>query len=127
MEYYGAIDQGTTSTRFAIFDSEENQVAIHQIEIEQIYPEPDYVEHNPDEIWKSVSTCISEVGKKFDLSKLSSIGITNQRETTVAWSKSTGKPLYNAIVWQDTRTQDICDEIVKIDELQSDLKIQVVQ
>ena len=122
MEYYGAIDQGTTSTRFAIFDSEENLVAIHQIEIEQIYPEPDYVEHNPDEIWKSVSICISEVGKKFDLSKLSSIGITNQRETTVAWSKSTGKPLYNAIVWQDTRTQDICDEIVKIDELQSDFK-----
>ena len=109
MEYFGAIDQGTTSTRFAIFDSEENQVAIHQIEIEQIYPAPNYVEHNPDEIWESVNTCISEVAKKFDLNKLSSIGITNQRETTVAWSKSTGKPLYNAIVWQDTRTQDICD------------------
>ena len=92
MEYFGAIDQGTTSTRFAIFDSEENQIAIHQIEIEQIYPEPNYVEHNPDEIWESVSTCISEVAKKFDLNKLSSIGITNQRETTVAWSKSTGKP-----------------------------------
>ena len=122
MEYFASIDQGTTSTRFAIFDSEENQVAIHQIEIEQIYPLPNYVEHNPNEIWESVKTCISEVGKKFDLNKLSSIGITNQRETTVAWSKSTGMPLYNAIVWQDTRTQDICDEITEIDELKSHFK-----
>ena len=122
MEYFASIDQGTTSTRFAIFDSEENQVAIHQIEIEQIYPLPNYVEHNPNEIWESVKSCISEVGKKFDLNKLSSIGITNQRETTVAWSKSTGLPLYNAIVWQDTRTQDICDEITEIDELKSHFK-----
>ena len=121
MQYFGAIDQGTTSTRFAIFDNEENQVAIHQIEIEQIYPAPNYVEHNPDEIWESVNTCISEVAKKFDLNKLSSIGITNQRETTVAWSKSTGKPLYNAIVWQDTRTQDICDEIINIESLKDEI------
>ena len=122
MEYYGSIDQGTTSTRFAIFDSNENQVAIHQIEFQQIFPEPNFVEHNPEEIWESIKTCIEEVAKEFDLTQLSSIGITNQRETTVAWSKSTGKPLYNAIVWQDTRTQDICNEISEIDDLKSDFK-----
>mgnify|MGYP001236928435 FL=1 len=120
MEFYGAIDQGTTSTRFLVFDSEDNLVAIHQVEIEQILPDPGHVEHNPEEIWESVLTCVNEVSKTIDLTLLTSIGITNQRETTVAWSKSTGKPLYNAIVWQDTRTQSICDEISKFVDLQED-------
>ncbi len=92
MEFYGAIDQGTTSTRFLVFDSEDNLVAIHQVEIEQILPDPGHVEHNPEEIWESVLTCVNEVSKTIDLTLLTSIGITNQRETTVAWSKSTGKP-----------------------------------
>ena len=121
MEYFGAIDQGTTSTRFAVFDADDNQIAIHQIEIEQILPQPDRVEHSPEEIWESVVTCVQEVSKSFDLSLLTSIGITNQRETTIAWSKSTGNSLHNAIVWQDTRTQDICDEILNITSLSDEI------
>jgi len=121
MEYFGAIDQGTTSTRFAVFDADDNQIAIHQIEIEQILPQPDRVEHSPEEIWESVVTCVQEVSKCFDLSLLTSIGITNQRETTIAWSKSTGNSLHNAIVWQDTRTQDICDEILNITSLSDEI------
>jgi len=121
MEYFGAIDQGTTSTRFAVFDADDNQIAIHQIEIEQILPQPDRVEHSPEEIWESVVTCVQEVSKFFDLSLLTSIGITNQRETTIAWSKSTGNSLHNAIVWQDTRTQDICDEILNITSLSDEI------
>jgi glycerol kinase len=121
MEYFGAIDQGTTSTRFAVFDADDNQIAIHQIEIEQILPQPDRVEHSPEEIWESVLTCVQEVSKSFDLSLLTSIGITNQRETTIAWSKSTGNSLHNAIVWQDTRTQDICDEILNITSLSDEI------
>ena len=121
MEYFGAIDQGTTSTRFAVFDADDNQIAVHQIEIEQILPQPDRVEHSPEEIWESVVTCVQEVSKCFDLSLLTSIGITNQRETTIAWSKSTGNSLHNAIVWQDTRTQDICDEILNITSLSDEI------
>ncbi len=100
MEYYGAIDQGTTSSRFIVFDNEGNIVEQHQEEFNQYFPNEYSVEHNPEEIWKSVVNCINEVLKKIDVNSIKSIGITNQRETTVAWSKSTGKPLFNAIVWQ---------------------------
>lgn len=122
MEYFGSIDQGTTSSRFIVFDSDHNQIAMHQVEIEQILPEPNFVEHNPNEIWESVVTCINEVAKKFDLSLLNSVGITNQRETTVAWQKSTGEPFYNAIVWQDTRTQNICNDISQVTSLATNFK-----
>ena len=117
MKYFAAIDQGTTSSRFIVFDNTGKIVVQEQQEFKQIITNEVSVEHNPLEIWESVINCISSVDKKFDLSQLDSIGITNQRETTVAWSKSTGEPLYNAIVWQDTRTQDICDEIKQINEL----------
>ena len=117
MKYFAAIDQGTTSSRFIVFDNNGKIVIQEQQEFRQIITNEVSVEHNPLEIWESVINCISSVDKKFDLSQLDSIGITNQRETTVAWSKSTGEPLYNAIVWQDTRTQDICDEIKQINEL----------
>ena len=117
MEYFAAIDQGTTSSRFIVFDQDQNLVTSHQIEFEQILPQPGYVEHDPEEIWNSVLTCVKEVSKNFELSRLTSIGITNQRETTIAWRRSTGKPLHNAIVWQDTRTQNICDQILGISEL----------
>ena len=117
MKYFASIDQGTTSSRFIVFDNNGKIVVQEQQEFKQIITNEVSVEHNPLEIWESVINCISSVDKKFDLSQLDSIGITNQRETTVAWSKSTGEPLYNAIVWQDTRTQDICDEIKQINEL----------
>ena len=117
MKYFAAIDQGTTSSRFIVFDNTGKIVVQEQQEFKQIITNEVSVEHNPLEIWESVINCISSVDKQFDLSQLDSIGITNQRETTVAWSKSTGEPLYNAIVWQDTRTQDICDEIKQINEL----------
>ena len=117
MKYFASIDQGTTSSRFIVFDNTGKIVVQEQQEFKQIITNEVSVEHNPLEIWESVINCISSVDKKFDLSQLDSIGITNQRETIVAWSKSTGEPLYNAIVWQDTRTQDICDEIKQINEL----------
>ena len=120
MDYFGAIDQGTTSTRFIVYDEEHKQVTQHQIEIKQYLNQPGYVEHNPEEIWKSVVDCVNWVSKSFDISLLSSIGITNQRETTLAWRKSTGEHLHNAIVWQDTRTQNICDEIQTFTELKDE-------
>ena len=120
MDYFGAIDQGTTSTRFIVYDEEHKQVTQHQIEIKQYLNQPGYVEHNPEEIWKSVVDCVNGVSKDFDISLLASIGITNQRETTLAWRKSTGEHLHNAIVWQDTRTQDICDEIQTFNELKDE-------
>ena len=112
MRYIGALDQGTTSSRFMVFDETGTVVGSAQEEHQQIMPNPGWVEHNPLEIWAKVSTVISaaltDAGIKG--SDLSAIGITNQRETTVAWDRVTGKPLYNAIVWQDTRGQIILDE-----------------
>ena len=122
MEYYGAIDQGTTSSRFIVFDNEGNIVEQHQEEFNQYFPNESSVEHNPEEIWISVVNCINEVLKKIDVNNIKSIGISNQRETTVAWSKSTGKPLFNAIVWQDTRTQSICDDISNNQNIKEDIK-----
>jgi glycerol kinase len=104
-DYIGAIDQGTTSTRFIVFDRAGQIVASAQEEHEQIYPQPGWVEHDAEEIWRRTESVIAkamQVGK-FGPKDLAAIGITNQRETIVAWNKKTGKPIYNAIVWQDTR------------------------
>jgi len=117
MKYFASIDQGTTSTRFIVFNEKGNVVAEHQQEFKQHLPDEVSVEHDPIEIWASVNNCIVEVDKKFPINQISSIGITNQRETTLAWSKTTGEPLYNALVWQDTRTQDICNELKEISAL----------
>ena len=117
MKYFGSIDQGTTSSRFIVFNEKGNIVTHHQEELNQHIPNVVSVEHDPIEIWDSVKKCILKVDREFSIHQLDSIGITNQRETTLAWKKSTGEPLYNAIVWQDTRTQDICDELKQIDKL----------
>ncbi len=117
MKYFGCIDQGTTSSRFIVFNEKGQIVADHQQEFTQHFPDEVSVEHDPNEIWESVANCISKVDEEFSINQLDSIGITNQRETTLAWRKSTGEPLHNALVWQDTRTQNICDELKQIEEL----------
>ena len=117
MKYFGCIDQGTTSSRFIVFNDKGQIVASQQQEFTQYLPNEVSVEHDPIEIWESVKNCITKIDDEFSINQLDSIGITNQRETTLAWRKSTGLPLHNALVWQDTRTQDICDEIEQIDEL----------
>jgi len=122
MKYFGSIDQGTTSTRFIVFNEEGRVVAQHQQDLKQYLPNEVSVEHDPLEIWDSVTNSIEQVGKDFSINDLSSIGITNQRETTVAWRKSTGEPLHHALVWQDTRTQDICDEIKQMRNLKDEFK-----
>ena len=120
MKYFGSIDQGTTSTRFIVFNEEGRVVAQHQQEFNQYLPNEVSVEHDPLEIWDSVMNCIEQVDKEFSINELDSIGITNQRETTVAWRKSTGEPLHHALVWQDTRTQDICDELKQMNNLKDE-------
>ena len=120
MKYFGSIDQGTTSTRFIVFNEEGRVVAQHQQELKQYLPNEVSVEHDPLEIWDSVMNCIEQVDKEFSINELDSIGITNQRETTVAWRKSTGEPLHHALVWQDTRTQDICDELKQMNNLKDE-------
>jgi glycerol kinase len=114
-EYVGALDQGTTSTRFMIFDHSGKVVGIDQKEHEQIYPKPGLVEHDPMEIWQRSEDVITGGLKKAKIqaSDLAAVGVTNQRETTVVWEKSSGKPVYNAIVWQDTRTDKICNELAR--------------
>ena len=103
--YVGAIDQGTTSTRFIVFDRSGRIVSVAQKEHEQIYPKPGWVEHDPEEIWRRTEEVIGEAVAAAGLSRtdLAAVGITNQRETTVVWNRKTGKPVHNAIVWQDTR------------------------
>ena len=113
MKYFLSIDQGTTSSRCILFNNDGSVQSSHQIELTQYFPDNNSVEHDPIEIIDSVNKCIQNVVNDIDVNEIVSIGITNQRETTVAWSKSTGKPFYNAIVWQDTRTQNICDELLK--------------
>lgn len=106
MTYVGSLDQGTTSTRFIIFNHLGEIVSQYQLEHQQIFPEPGWVEHDAEEIWRNTQLVISGAIAKANLKNedLSAIGITNQRETTIAWNRRTGKPLCNAIVWQDTRT-----------------------
>jgi glycerol kinase len=112
-EFVGAIDQGTTSTRFMIFDHGGNVVGSHQLEHEQILPQAAWVEHNPVEIWERTTAVVQTALNKSNLSvsDLAAVGITNQRETSVVWDKNTGRPLYNAIVWQDTRTDRIASAL----------------
>ncbi len=111
-DYIGAIDQGTTSSRFIVFDRMGRIVSAARKEHEQIFPRPGWVEHDPIEIRRRVEEVVSEAmqAKGLRPSDLAAIGITNQRETTILWSKSTGKPVYNAIVWQDTRVAETVSE-----------------
>jgi glycerol kinase len=113
--YVGALDQGTTSTRFMIFDHGGKVVGIHQKEHEQIYPKPGWVEHDPAEIWARSQEVIKGAldSKNLSASDLAAVGITNQRETTVVWDRKTGRAVHNAIVWQDTRTDQIIGEFAK--------------
>jgi len=114
-KYIAAIDQGTTSTRCMIFDHEGNVIAASQKEHQQIYPRPGWVEHDALEIWQRTQEVITDAMLKANLSAsdILAVGITNQRETTVLWDKETGKPIYNAIVWQDTRTDSIVQELAR--------------
>ena len=111
--YIGAIDQGTTSTRFCVFDAAGKIVASAQKEHQQIYPQPGWVEHNPEEIWQATQDVIAQALQqgKLRAPDLAAIGITNQRETTVLWNRKTGKPVANALVWQDTRVDDYVAEL----------------
>ena len=112
-DFVGAVDQGTTSTRFMIFDHSGNEVGRHQLEHEQILPQAGWVEHNPVEIWDRTSSVITTAMNKHGLSAsdLAALGITNQRETAVVWDRKTGRPYYNAIVWQDTRTDRLVSKL----------------
>jgi glycerol kinase len=113
--YIGAIDQGTTSTRFIIFDTSGKIIAVEQKEHQQIFPQPGWVEHNPLEIWQNTQEIISKTLQDSGIraGEIAAVGITNQRETAVLWEKSTGKPVHPAIVWQDTRTDKICDQLAQ--------------
>lgn len=111
MSYILAIDQGTTSTRSIVFDRQGNTIAVAQEEITQFFPKPGWVEHNPLEIWESVLSTVRKVVGEVGGRNIAAIGITNQRETTVVWDKRTGKPVYNAIVWQSRQTVDVCEQL----------------
>ncbi|MBK1881633.1 glycerol kinase GlpK [Luteolibacter pohnpeiensis] len=112
-QYILALDQGTTSSRTLVVDHSGKVISVSQKEFKQIYPKPGWVEHDPMDIWSSQSTTEAEALSQADLSHkdIAAIGITNQRETTVVWDKRTGKPVYNAIVWQDRRTADYCAKL----------------
>jgi glycerol kinase len=121
--YVGAIDQGTTGTRFMVFDHDGQVVGNAYQKHEQIYPEPGWVEHDPTEIWENTKDVVveglSEAG--IDAEQLAALGITNQRETTVVWDQETGKPVHNALVWQDRRTTD------RVEELEDDGKVEMIR
>ncbi|WOP18526.1 glycerol kinase GlpK [Raineyella sp. LH-20] len=112
-QYVMAIDQGTTSSRAIIFDHAGDIVSVGQLEHEQIFPRPGWVEHDAQEIWANVNEAIGQALAKAQVNRhqLAAVGITNQRETTVVWDRHTGEPVHHAIVWQDTRTQEICDRL----------------
>ncbi|MGB3716212.1 MAG: glycerol kinase GlpK [Candidatus Promineifilaceae bacterium] len=114
-KYVAAVDQGTTSTRCMLFDHDGGVVSIAQKEHEQIYPKAGWVEHDPVEIWARAQDVVKDAVAKAGAGPgdIAAVGVTNQRETTVVWNKNTGKPYYNAIVWQDTRTYKICNELAK--------------
>jgi len=114
-QYILALDQGTTSSRAVVFDKKGTIISVAQKEFTQIFPKPGWVEHDPDEIWSTQAGMAAEAVSKKGLkaSQLAAIGITNQRETVVVWDRHTGEPVYNAIVWQDKRTSDYCDELKK--------------
>ena len=114
-KYIGALDLGTTSNRFVLFDHQGQIISVDQMEHEQIFPRPGWVEHDPVEIWENsrrvIKGAMGKVGTRGK--EIAAIGITNQRETAVVWDKKTGQPLYNAIVWQCTRTDEICDALTQ--------------
>lgn len=114
-KYIGALDQGTTSTRFILFDHSGKIVSQDQLEHQQIYPQAGWVEHDATEIWQRTQQVIQNALRKSSLSakNIAALGITNQRETTVVWNRHTGQPYMNAIVWQDTRTDEICKQLAK--------------
>ena len=113
MRYVLALDQGTTSSRAILFDHEGAIKGVAQREFEQIFPQPGWVEHDPEEIWSSQISVAIEALSRAELRPrdITGLGITNQRETTVVWNRETGKPVYNAIVWQDRRTAAFCDQL----------------
>ncbi|MEG4202542.1 glycerol kinase GlpK [Microcoleus sp. Pol7_A1] len=116
-KYVAAIDQGTTSTRFIIFDRQGQIICSNQQEHQQIYPQPGWVEHNPEEIWQRTQSVIKnalEIGN-IDPKDIAALGIANQRETAIVWNKNTGNHYGNAIVWQDTRTHKICENLAEVE------------
>ena len=121
--YVGAIDQGTTGTRFMVFDHSGSVVANSYEQHEQIYPEPGWVEHDPTEIWENTKAVVTAGldAADLDATQLEAIGITNQRETTIVWDKETGRPIHNALVWQDRRTTD------RVEELEEAGKIEMIR
>ena len=112
-DYILAIDQGTTSSRAIVFNHDGEIVSSSQREFTQHFPKPGWVEHDPDEIWGTTLAVMADAMGRKDIkpSQIAAIGITNQRETTVVWDAETGKPIHNAIVWQDRRTASICDDL----------------
>jgi len=112
-KYVIALDQGTTSSRAIAFDKEQSVIAVAQKEFTQFYPKEGWVEHDPMEIWSSQYSVLTEIMAKAGITaeEIAAIGITNQRETTIVWERATGRPVYNAIVWQCRRTAGICDEL----------------
>ena len=114
-QYILALDQGTTSSRAVVFDQKGTIISVAQKEFTQIFPQPGWVEHDPDEIWSTQAGMAAEAVSKKGLkaAQMAAIGITNQRETVVVWDRNTSEPVYNAIVWQDKRTSDYCDELKK--------------
>ena len=111
--YIAALDQGTTSSRAILFDEEGNQVASHSCEFRQIFPQPGWVEHDPEEIWESQLRALNETLQQnsVDSRQIRALGITNQRETTVIWDRTSGEPIHNAIVWQSRQSESICEDI----------------
>ncbi len=114
MKYILSIDQGTTGSRAVLYDRKGQQKASAYKEFKQYFPKPGWVEHDPEEIWESVKSTIQKVLKKVPKAEIAAIGITNQRETTIVWDRESGKPVYNAIVWQCRRTSGRCEELKKI-------------
>src|SRR4029078_11690303 len=112
-EYILSLDQGTTSSRSIVFDDKGNIVSVAQKEFKQIFPQPGWVEHDAEEICSTQFGTMAETVAKANITmkQIAAIGITNQRETTVVWERSTGKPICNAIVWQDRRTAAFCDRL----------------
>src|SRR5712692_5890231 len=106
-----AVDQGTTSSRAMLFDKSGSGIAVAQREFRQIFPEPGWVEHDPEDIWNTQSSVMAEVIAQVPKASVMAIGIANQRETTVLWDRETGGPVANAIVWQDRRTAALCDQL----------------
>ena len=116
-KYILSLDQGTSSSRAVLFNKQQEVVGIESQEFETIYPAPGLVEQNPEVIWETQINVALRLLEKLDINptEIASIGITNQRETSIVWDKNTGKPIYNAIVWQDTRTSDYCELLKKKD------------